>query len=281
MNIVQIINKTDFYLDSERSPRFEPKQRIKAVNSAINDILLSRYDNIKKNAKEKDYAFQTAQRLRDELYTLVRYEPTILATVGTDVIPKAGFPTDYMFLLLLEASISGQVINTIPLTYDELNIVQLSPYYRPSITWPQRIYRIESNEGIKVVFGSVGRLISANMYYIKKPVSVSLGTEINSDATQFLTGDTIIAYVASTIDLWQHGVFWYTKSLEEEESYTVGTNGDDEAYLNTGIVYYNPVETDLPETLHEEICRIAAKILSGNVENYNREMSLDKDIKQQ
>ncbi|MFA6916975.1 MAG: hypothetical protein WC222_11300 [Parachlamydiales bacterium] len=278
MNIVQIVNKTDFYLDSERSPRFEPKQRIKAVNSAINDILLNRYDNIKKGPKEKEYAFQTAQRLRDELYTLVRYQASIAAT-GTDLIAKANFPTDYMFLLLLEASISGQIINTIPLTYDELNVVQLNPYYRPSITWPQRIYRIESNEGIKVVYGSVGRLISANMYYIKKPATVSLGTEVNDNTVHFNTGDTIIAYVASSLAIVVEGTA--SILLDEEESYVIGTNGETDSWLDSGIVYQNPVETDLPETLHEEICRIAAKILSGNVENYNREMSLDKDIKQQ
>lgn len=279
MNIVQLFNKTDFFLDSERSPRFEPAQKSKAINTAINDILLDRYDNIKRNNREKDYAFQTAQRLRDELYTLVRYMADISA--NGDFILQANFPADYMFLLLMEASISGQIINTIPLTYDELSVVQLSPFARPSISYPQRIYRIESNEGVKVIYGSVGRLLSANIYYIKRPAIVSIGTEVNDGNTTFLSNTPIIAYVPTVLNLYKSGIFWQQYSLAEEEKYTVGTLGEDSAKVYTGIVYYNFTETDLPETLHEEICRIAAKILSGNVENYNRQMSLDKDIKQQ
>jgi hypothetical protein len=40
----------------------------------------------------------------------------------------------------------------------------------------------------------------------------------------------------------------------------------------------NYTNTDLPDMLHEEIARKAASILSGNVENYNREKSLENNI---
>jgi len=277
MNIVQLQAKTMFFLDGERSPRFKTSQVDKALNTAINDILLDRYNNIHKTGKEKEYAFQTSQRLRDELYTLVRYVSS-LGVTQPDLVPSAGFPTDYMFMLILEAIISGQTINTIPITYDELNVIELNPYFRPSITWPQRIYRIESNDGAKIKFGDRGMLTSANMYYIAKPAKVSIGTEESTGTVTFYAGTSVIAYVDSVLNLYNAaGVLIGTYDLAEEEKYTVA-GGVDHVILSSGIVYYNFTECDLPEALHEEICRKAAKILSGNVENYNREKSLESDL---
>lgn len=283
MNIVQVHNKTLFYLDSERSPRFNDQQVNKAINSAVMDIVNSRYENIKKPAKDREYAFQTSQRLRDELYTLVRYSAGLTAT--SDTIPVAQFPADYMYLIILEANISGKSINTIPITYDEFNVIQQNPYFRPSISWPERVYRIESVDGIKVIWGDRGRLLNANVYYISKPLKVNIGTEVNDPfGTHFSKADDdeVIAFIPSVIRLYDESwVFMEDLSLEEEELYVIGTNSESYSQLVSGIVYYNSINTDLPENLHEELCRTAAKILSGNVENYNREQSLEKDIKQQ
>ena len=276
MNIIQLHFKTKFYLDSERSPRFEVSQVDKALNSAITDIVLDRYHNIRE--QQRKYAFQTSQRLRDELYTLVLKKDNLTAT--DDLIPVAQFPTDYMLTLIIIANVSGQTIHTIPITYDELSVVELDPFSRPSITWPERIYRIESSEGIKIIFGNVGRLIDATMYYIKKPATVDIGTEVNDTATILLVGETVIAYVDTVLTMKRSGAPSFNYSLKQGAKLVIGTAGSEiYANLKTGIVYKGSVECDLPEVIHEEICRKAAGILSGNVENYNREKSLEIDEK--
>ena len=276
MNIVQQHFKTKFYLDSERSPRFQVTQVDKALNSAITDIVLDRYHNIRQ--EQRKYAFQTSQRLRDELYTLVQKVDDLQAQ--GDILLASHFPDDYMLALIVIANISGQSIHTVPITYDEFSVIELDPFSRPSLTWPQRVYRIESAEGIKIIFGDIGSLVDGTMYYVKKPATVSIGTEVSNGGTTLYPGTSIIAYVDTNLIMYRQsgGTFNYT--LKEGEILLIGSVGG-EAYgiVDTGIVFTDYVNCDLPEILHEEVCRKAAQILSGNVENYNREASLIKDIK--
>jgi hypothetical protein len=274
MNIVALQYKSMFFLDSEKSPRFKKKAIDKAINSAINDIVLDRYDNIRK--KQKEYAFQTAQRLRDELYSIVKEAPAL--TVASDIIALTQI-TDYWLLLAMRVDISGKVINTIPLTYDELNIVEIDPFVRPSIVYPERVYRIESSEGVKIVFGDTGSLVSGHAYYLMKPAKVNIGTEISDTVTEILSETKIIAYVDSAYDLYAvGGGIIGSGTLAEEEEFTVPVDPVKYIKLTSGIVFKDYTDTDLPDMLHEEIARKAAAILSGNVENYNREKSLEKDI---
>lgn len=275
MNIVALHKKTAFFLDSEKSPRFSRKVEDKALNSAINDIVLDRYDNMRKS--QKQYAFQTSQRLRDELYTIVQ-EKTGLTP--TDNVLSVTSMTDYWLLLALEVSISGTTINTIPLTYDERNVIENDPFTRPSIVYPERVYRIESSAGIEIIFGDTGTLVSGHSWYLKKPVKVLIGTEVSNGVTQIQPGTSILAWSDSVLTVYIGGIVAYTVNLAEEEEYAnpAGTSVD-YIKVTSGICYINYTDTDMPEMLHEEISRKAAAILSGNVENYNRERSLEVDIK--
>lgn len=274
MNIVALHYKVAFFLDAEKSPRFKVKSIDKAINSAINDIVLDRYNNIRQ--KQKEYAFQTSQRLRDELYTIVQQETGLTAV--NNVISLASI-TDYWLLLALEVTISGKVINTIPLTYDEKNIIEIDPFVRPSIMYPERVYRIESANGIEIIFGDVGTLATGHAYYIKKPAKISIGTEVSNGSTTFQNGEKIIAYVDSTVTIYNYLIHVEDVDLLEEEEYTIPVGPGYTAFVVSGIVYKNYVDTDLPDMLHEEIARKAAAILSGNVENYNKAKSLENDIK--
>ena len=274
MNVVASHYKITFFLDAEKSPRFKKKSIDKAINSAINDIVLDRYNNIRE--RQKEYAFQTSQRLRDELYTIVQEQTGLVPT--NNILSVSGM-TDYWLLLALEVDISGATINTIPLTYDEKNVIEINPYMRPSIVYPERVYRIESADGITIIFGDTGTLVSGHSYYLRKPAKVSIGTEISDTTTHILSEKKIIAYVDSTLDLYSvSGGILSSVSLLEEEEYTIPADPTKYAILSSGIVFVDYTDTDLPEMLHEEITRKAAAILSGNVENYNRVRSLENDI---
>ncbi|PLX03472.1 MAG: hypothetical protein C0594_10370, partial [Marinilabiliales bacterium] len=197
MNTVAIHYKTLFYLDSVRSPRFKPSTIDKAVNAAISDIILDRYNNIRK--RQKEYSFQSEQRLRDELYSIVKKSGDLVPT--NDVIAISSI-TDYWLLLALEVYISGKQINTIPLTYDEKNIIENNPYTRPSILYPQRVYRIESSSGIEIIFGDVGSFEKGIAYYLKKPAKFDIGTKIDDTSTEIESGTKIVGYVDSTYDIY-------------------------------------------------------------------------------
>jgi hypothetical protein len=215
MNIVATHYKTVFFLDSDKSPRFRAKAIDKAINSAITDIVLDRYNNIRQ--KQKEYAFQTSQRLRDELATIVKFASALGAT---DNIIDLSTITDYWLLLSMKANISGSDINTIPVTYDELNIIEIDPYTRPSIIYPQRIYRIESSEGIQVIFGDVGALVSASAYYLKKPAKVSIGTEVSTLGTEISAGTELIAYIDTILSI-DDGYELHIVNLSEEDEYSI------------------------------------------------------------
>lgn len=277
MNIVELHYKTVFFLDSVNSPRFTLSKKDEAINSAIMDIVLDRYDNIR--AQQKQYAFQTSQRLRDELYTIVKHPAVIVASGG--IIPKTSFPSDYMLLLSMKANVSGQWINTIPATYDEVNVLELNPFTHPSIIYPERIYRIENSEGVEVIFGDVGALVSGDINYMAKPVTVSIGTEVGINEWVYLSDSpSVIAYVDSTVQLiLSGGPVWPPIPIKKNEEYIIGTNSEVSITLITGILFKDYTNTDLPVMLHEEMSRKAAQILSGNVENYNRSQALEQDIK--
>jgi hypothetical protein len=284
MNILQLHHKVTFFLDSVNSPRFNTFKKDESLNTAIMDIILDRYDNIRK--AQKDYAFQTSQRLRDELYTLVKKQSNLSASGG--IIPKTNFPSDYMLLLSMKANISGTWINTIPVTYDEYNILELNPYTYPSIEYPERIYRIESQQGVEIRFGDVGTLIAAEIFYLARPARVSIGTTLDSTSpTIYKTAvPEIIAYTDGILRLVMGGGGGGgatddlgDKSIKKGEKYIIGTYSEVGVQIISGIFAYDYTECDLPEVLHEEICRKAAQVLSGNVENYNRSQSLTNDIK--
>lgn len=271
MNIVQMHHKTVFFLDSVNSPRFTNHKKDEAINTAILDIVLDRYNNIRE--KEKQYAFQTSQRLRDELYTIVKHPSYINASGG--IIPKTGFPSDYMLLLAMKADISGQWINTIPVTYDEYNMLELNPYTFPSIDYPERIYRIENSEGLEVMFGEQGQLIRADIFYMAKPAVIDIGTEVIIGESVAVAEGSVIAYTDVTM---RTGPAITLLTLKKGEKYVVGTNSEQFITLDSGVLYKSSIDCDLPEMLHDEVCRKAADILSGNVENYNRSQALKQDV---
>ena len=267
-------HKSVFFLDSVNSPRFKPNKVDHAINTAILDIVLDRYNNIRE--KQKQYAFQTSQRLRDELYTLVKNPAVITASAG--IIQKSSFPTDYMLLLSMRANISGQWINTIPVTYDEYNMLELNPYTYPSLDYPERIYRIERAEGIEVIYGPQGTLISGDIFYLAKPATVNIGTQLSTVGNYLLRSEhpSVIAYIDSVIQTLNP---MRLVTLKKGEEYIIGTYSEDRIGLLSGVLYYDYVNCDLPEMLHDEVCRKTADILSGNVENYNRSMALKNDVK--
>jgi hypothetical protein len=263
MNIVQIHQKTKFYLDSVRSPRFPHQTIDKAINTAIHTIVNDRYDSIRK--ADREGTFQVSQRLRDEIYTLV-YPGTVTPVPGTKRFDiKAAYP-EYWLLASMKVTISGKEINTIPLTYDEHNVVENNPFARPSIEYPERVYRIEAYDGVTINHGAIGNLSSGSVYFIKEPITANLGTIVDSGYID--AGTTVICYMDGVLE---DGPTNYITLLEGDEY--IPSN---QTLVISGIFVINHTNCDLPSMLHEEVCKEAAKVLSGTVENYDRVKDLDQ-----
>lgn len=272
MNIVQLHQKSKFYLDSVRSPRFPYQTVDKAINTAINTIVNDRYDSIRR--AEKEGSFQVSQRLRDEIYTLV-YPGTLSPIAGTKRFDIKAVYKDYWLLASMKVTISGKVINTIPLTYDEMNVIENNPFSRPSIDYPERVYRIEAYDGVTIEHGLLGSLTSGSIYFIKEPVAVELGTVQSTGI--FEHGTAIICYMDGQIDYKDiNGATTESLYLKEGDELIIYTPGG-YSEIVSGIFVKDYTNCDLPSMLHEDICKEAAKVLSGTVENYDRV----KDLNQQ
>lgn len=260
MNIIQQHERTRFYMDQVRSPRYLPETLNEALNVATLSIINDRYDNIKKMRRAKNYSFQAVQRVRDELYTIVKNSGAIVA--AGNYLPIASYPTDYKYMLQSWATIDGTEYRCSPTSYDEdLDYA----FKRPQISEPERVYWIESNLGVEILFGDSGTLASGRFWYISIPATVAHGI-IRTAAYVYPANTTAICYTSTCVINAVTYTIGQTITVLAAQTLTAGQAVD--GYTNS----------DLPDTLHDEICRRAAEQLSGTAENYNKMQVLDRNV---
>jgi hypothetical protein len=281
MNIIQIHNKIRSLLDNEKSPRFPPPFIDTIVNTAIDLLVGDRYDNEKKS--KTGYSFQSSSKLRDQLYTLVKQSDWIPAVNG--VIESSGYPVDLNYIITPFVDVSGTTATAIPLTYEEEAVIEQDPGRRPSIMYPARVYFIEFQSGLRILWGTQGTLIRAKINYLKKPAVVSYGielliNEILTPAMQIIAvkddGNSVVLqkliaspYTEVNINVAAGEVYVVPNPATAVNAYT----------FKSGIAVRSFTNCDLPNNMHEEVARRAAAQLSGIVENFPRKNDLDKEDK--
>lgn len=257
MNAIQLRERIDELIDRARTSRFTDKNYYNAINGAITTIVKDRIAPIRPPHK---YSVQSAQRIRDELYTLIP-TPATGSVSGNNV----AHPNNYLYYLLLYVTIDGKQQYARPTSYNEIGPLKENVFMKPSAVKP---YFNEYTSGIKIEFGSSGTITTYELWYVKNPATVSIGEE----------RDKIIAGTSLS-----NGVDYY---VYEEAVYNTVTYSPGEvitgtgANLTSGIVIINTkiVNTDLPVNMHEEICYKAASLLSANNEDYNKKSTLDIEI---
>lgn len=256
MNILQMFDLVAFYNDRESSARFTDESYIKAIISATTKIVEDRIDNIK---KAKRYSFESVQRVRDELYTLV--PPTVaIAPVG-NVLP---YPADYNYFLKLECTVDGETGYSRPTSYGESGTLQENPFKRPTGT---KTYFDQNANGFYIYWGGTA-FTGALLDYIKHPIKVSVGKEtdkINSGASVLTIGQSYIVYE----DAVHNGVSYVMGDVFTAVS----------TVLTSGIVILNSlmVNCDLPEKIHDEVCRTASMIMNSAISDFEKTMVLKAD----
>lgn len=256
MNVVEQHTKMDLWLDRPRSARFLAADRDSALNSAADRLLRDRYDNIR---RDTGFSFESTQRLRDELRTLIQV--STLTPVGNIIT----YPTDYRHEILLQVTIDGELKGSRPTTYDELESIKVNPFEKPKI---DRVRHLESGLTAEVFFGTFGTFSAATLHYIKQPVDVFRGT------TSILAGPTVLTvgtlYYVDAGPVIHNGITYQTG-----QTFTAVNN----TLTGAGSVIVI-VNSELPENMHEEQARIAASILAGDTADYNRKGMLEGENNQ-
>lgn len=257
MNALQMRLKIDELNDRVKSPRFVDNKYYSAINQAIELTINDRIENIK---IDKKYSLQSIQRIRDELYTLVK-TGTIIIPIA-DVLP---FPADYYYFLYLECTINGSVNYARPTDYNKIGPLKSNSFKYPSAVKP---YYNEVGNGLKIDYGS-GTFTIGVLDYIKLPNTVSIGNEgnkITSAGPTLNLGSNYYVYDEAV----HNGITYYDGELFIATATSLLTSG-------TVIESINVVNCDLPELLQNEIIRMASAIMNGTVEDYSKKQDLKND----
>lgn len=264
-NIVQQREAIMRWIDHVRSPRFTDIQYQASINSAIRKIVDDRYDNLRQN---KSYSFESIQRIRSELYTLVNNSGTI--TTSGNYIPIASFPTKFDYLLNVKVTIDSEDYNAIPITHDKKNIIDNDPFDKPDLTFPDNVYYVETSSGLEIIKGDLGTLSSGEFDYLASPNEVDFGTLVEStDASPHFSSDTTV--IANDVTVYNA----VTYQIGETINIDIGVSTD----ITSGSVYYGYTNHNMPVKLETEISQLAAALIMISPENFAKSQVLEYDSK--
>jgi hypothetical protein len=264
MNIIEMIERVKSYNDIVASSRHDWVAYETNLNTAVNQVVNDRVDAVKKPKQNKNYSFQSIQRLRDELYTLVVPKYNIVPT--GDIIAIGSYPTNLRFIVGVRLVIDSNTYTAEALSYNEERDMQRDPYTKPQLTDPYRVFYIESNTGLTCYYGDSGTFTASKIDYIKVPAKVNVGIRWTAaDLHNFVVGDIIIA----TEPTVYNGI-----SYDPGELITIVVAT---LVITSGEVVIGYTNSDLPEVLHEEVCKIAAGLFEKTVEDYNKGTILERE----
>lgn len=261
MNIILLHETIRLRIDEARSPRFDYNTIDSVINTSARKIVKDRYDSIK---KRRPYSFESIQRLRDELYTLVN-TGTVFPATGSYLQNMQASLDRYWFLLELRVKIGSDIYTVIPTDYDELGVIEMNPHRRVKYTYPSRLYWIEDKNGIKIIKPSTGTLIEGYPEFLMKPIEVNHGIEISNTTIAF-AADVLCRALEETI--YDNGTGPQTFKPGQSFTLLLGTQ------ITSGIAVYNWTDSDLPDVLEEELTLLAAAELTGDIREWERYQSL-------
>lgn len=234
-----------FHVNRTRSSRFHRNRHLDvALNLAIEDVINDRVDSIK---RKRTYNFESVMRVKNELSSLVRIDDPI-ALVGNRLVR----PSDWKYTLWVRVFINNQKKDCEPMDINERHL--RNNLVRPNHKTP----KWEEGEDIEILYGggsaSLGN--TALFTYVKKPALISSGPDLDNTATLTIGAQYMVLSGTVTHDSVDYTIEqWFTAT-------TTNFTGSGTICLLSN--------TDLGPGLHSEICRRAAVILMGNVENMNK-----------
>lgn len=241
--------------DRVKSARHSDRLYMNSINDATEMIISKRIDPIKTGER---YSVQSAQRVRDELYTLVK---RAIGTPASDIVP---IPADYKSYLLLNVAISDEYLGCTPTNYNQESELLDDPFAKPA---DDQLYFNERETGFRVFHGDTA-IGDYELWYLKNPAVVSIG----QPRDKIVTGGTLTnatVYYAYDISVYNGTTYYPGEAI-------TGTG----AALTSGTVIIGTklINSDLPSALQDEVVRLASAIMMGTVENYNKQQTLNNDV---
>lgn len=159
----------DLLIDKVQTPRFTSPEKDRVLNYAQDRIIQDRYDNIR---RDTGYSFQSLQRVRDEMRTLVTEVPY------TPVINQGNYytftlPSDYRHEILLQLNLNAQTVTSIPIDYDTFGVAEEDPFNVMTAEYPRHI---ESGSNQVRVYAGTGTLAYVVISYLKNPLPIDFNT---------------------------------------------------------------------------------------------------------
>ena len=244
-----------FYADRQRSKRYKRVDLLDALNIAQQSVKLDRYDNIK---RETGYSFELVQRVRDELYTILRRSPSLPAPGN-----NATQPPDYDLEVLCYVTINGKKVLSTSRTFEE-NDLSANVYAQPSADYP--IHR-KTATGWLIDYGAVSGLSTMDLWYLKEQGDI-FWDEAN-------LGLGAVLSLGSSYYVNQGPVVWNSLTYQTGSIIDVNVAGQN---ITLGGTVNLVVNCELPKILHEEICKVAASVLMGTFENYQKSSRIQQEV---
>lgn len=260
MNVFQMRRRVDQWIDRSKTARHKEIAYWDAINGSIIDFVKDRTEPIR---TKRTYSVQSSQRIREELYTLIPSPAT--GTITSGIVSR---PTGYMYYLLVYATINSEKQLCIPTSYNELGKIEINPFRLPSAIKP---YFNENVSGIKIITDIDPTVGTYELHYIKTPDVVFGGKEHQkiTDGGTVVTGTTYYCTAPTTYN----AIKYDTGETFVAGSVTTLTNG-------SVIAASNITNCNLPDHTHEEICKLAAAKLKGNVSDLQGKAELKNDVEQ-
>lgn len=155
-------------------------------------------------------------------------------------IRRDELPSDWRCTLKGRVNIAGTVYDLKNIDLIDENQLNENPFKIPSINYPERQFYKDRGEGIFILAGTSSNIYGLEFDYLKNPDQVSFGTEHTYEDTGIIvTKKGIVTSLTATIDSVDY-------VLGDEISFT-------SIDLTAGTVTYGYTNTDLGESLHEDI----------------------------
>lgn len=246
MNAWEQRERADFYMDRSRNARFSFLQ----YAMAFREVQMWYFDKYKKDEIG----------VRDNLYTLLKYVNPTITTIGAPslsqnlTINHINYPSDYHFFSSLLNYVDGALIETKPTNYNQLSNLLLDTFRKPD---NKRCYYLEDSTGWRILRG-YGGAYTNELVYLISPSEWSIGTETDliDEGTGVLTaGLSYVATAESVVSGFNY---------QAGQQFIALSNN-----LTSGQVIPSSVlvDSNLPDTVHEELARIVASRMQGSVKD--------------
>ena len=268
MNVVQIHERTRFWLDRVGSTRFDSLDIDNAINIALAFIVEEKYSGSKLMPGD---SFQKTQKLRDELSNIVKVSdsssPGIVLsnTTGVSLITKASLPADYKYLLAIAFYQTATIKhNCWPLSYDRENVVDNNPYRRVRTGPFPKLYYNESVLGINIKHPFTSNPTKVVIYYLAEPIQFVYGTQ---RASTYVFSVNPTSVIVDSLSCVYNGD---TKLLGTKFNITAPTS------ITSGTVVSGYTESDINSNVHELLARRGAINCLISINESEKALSLIK-----